>query len=57
MWDVAILEALAYPELTEEMEVVTPHDNLNRTIKVYTKIDVPAMKANFENALHTFLKN
>lgn len=57
MWDVAILEALAYPELVEEKEVITPHDNLNRPIKVYTKIDVPAMKANFENALDVFLKN
>lgn len=57
MWDVAILEALAYPELVEEKEVNTPHDNLNRTIKVYTKIDVPAMKNNFEQALATFLKS
>ena len=56
MWDIAILEALAYPELAEEIEVITPHDNLNRNIKVYSKIDVPAMKANFENALNAFLK-
>ena len=56
MWDVAILEALAYPELATEKEVITPHDNLNRTIKVYTKIEVPAMKANFERALDGFLK-
>lgn len=56
MWDVAILEALAYPALVEEKEVMTPHDNLARTIKVYTKIDVPAMKANFWNAFTTFLK-
>ncbi len=56
MWDVAILEALAYPELAEEKEVMTPHDNLARKIKVYSKIDVPAMKANFEDALGRFLK-
>ena len=56
MWDVAILEALAYPELAEEKEVTTPHDNLDRKIKVYTKIDVPAMKANFEKKLDAFLK-
>ena len=56
MWDVAILEALAYPELVEEKEVTTPHDNLDRIIKVYTKIDVPAMKANFAQALGGFLK-
>ena len=50
MWDVAILEALAYPELAEEKEVMTPHDNLARTIKVFTKIDVAGMKANFYKA-------
>ena len=55
MWDVAILEALAYPELVEAQEVMTPHDNLARNIKVYTKIDVPAMKANFRTSLDTFL--
>jgi len=55
MWDVAILEALAYPELATQKEVITPHDNLNRTIKVYTKIEVSAMKANFEKALDRFL--
>ena len=57
MWDVAILEALAYPELVEEKEVTTPHDNLERNIKVYTKIDVAAMKAHFWTSLETFLKN
>ena len=56
MWDVAILEALAYPELVEEKMVTTPHDNLDRKIKVYTKIDVPAMKANFWTSLDAFLK-
>ena len=55
MWDVAILQALAYPELCEEKEIMTPHDNLARNIKVYTKIDVPAMKANFGTALGNFL--
>jgi len=56
MWDLAILEALAYPELVEEKEVMTPHDNLARNIKVYTKIDAPAMKANFTTSLDAFLK-
>ncbi len=56
MWDVAILQALAYPEWAEEKEVTTPHDNLDRAIKVFTTINVPAMKTNFEQTLDTFLK-
>lgn len=55
MWDVAILMALAYPEWAEQKEVITPHDNLKRSIKVYSKINVPKMKANFENTLDAFL--
>lgn len=55
MWDVAILEALAYPELTTQKEVQTPHDNLDRMIRVYTSIDVAATKANFHKALDKFL--
>lgn len=56
MWDVAIIEALAFPELVTEKEVMTPHDNLARKIKIYTSVDVPAMKTNFWNSLDAFLK-
>ena len=56
MWDVAILQALAYPEWAEEKEVMSPHDNLARKIKVYTKIDIAAMKTNFGATLERFLK-
>ena len=56
MWDVAILEALAHPELAELKMVMTPHDNLARQIGVYTAIDVAAMKANFSTSLNAFLK-
>ena len=55
MWDVAILEALAHPDLAKEKEVTTPHDNLKRMIKVYTEIDVDGMKAKFGEALDGFL--
>ena len=56
MWDVAILAALAYPEWTEEKEVMTPHDNLARSIKVFSSIDVSSMKLCFERTLSGFLK-
>ena len=56
MWDVAILEALAYPDLVTTKMVQTPHDNLDRKIKVYTSIDVEATKKNFHKALEGFLR-
>jgi len=56
MWDVAILQALAYPELAQQQSVMTPHDNLAREIKVYTKIDVPAFKRIFGEAFEGYFK-
>ena len=56
MWDVAIIEAIAFPELCQQKMVMTPHDNLARQIGVYTAIDVGGMKLNFSNALSKFLK-
>ena len=47
MWDVAIIEALANPELAKEQELTTPHDNLQRNIHVYTWIDADAMKKKY----------
>lgn len=47
MWDVALIEALANPALTTQKIFITPHDNLERQISVFTDIDVPGMKEAF----------
>ena len=52
MWDVAIIEALAHPNLAIKKKVITPHDNLQRTINVYTSVDVPAMTQNYWKAIN-----
>ena len=51
MWDVAIIEALIHPELTERKLFTTPPENKQRDIGVFTKIDVPQMELNFWNSL------
>jgi len=51
MWDVAIIETIAYPELSTVKQFTTPPENTQRSIGIHTQIDVPAMKANFWNAL------
>ncbi len=56
MWDVAIIEALANPELTKKIAVKAPHDNLLRDINAYTSIDVVEMKRNYWASLDSFLK-
>ena len=55
MWDVAIIEALANPELAKKEVVKTPHDNLLRDINAYTSIDVEAMKKKYWESLDTYL--
>ncbi|MDH3648605.1 MAG: nucleoside hydrolase [Saprospiraceae bacterium] len=51
MWDVALIMALAYPELASEGTFSTPDDNLKRDIKAYTWIDPEAMSKMFWNLL------
>lgn len=52
MWDIAIIEALANPQLAKKKEVITPHDNLKRKISIYTTIDAQGMTSDFFNAFH-----
>ena len=47
MWDVALIEALAKPNLCQKKKVITPHDNFKRDIVIYSKIDEEAMEADF----------
>ncbi len=47
MWDVAIIMALAYPEMATIARVQSPHDNRDRLIDVYTGIDVEVMKRRY----------
>ncbi len=47
MWDVALIEALARPDLVTKLGYPTPPENALREIGIYTDIDVPAMKADF----------
>ena len=47
MWDVAIIEALANPELSDKKLMLTPEENVQRTIGIHTKIDAQKMTATF----------
>ena len=50
MWDVALIEALAKPHLTQKKKVITPHDNFKREIEIYTAIDENALQEDFWNS-------
>ncbi len=47
MWDVAIIEALARPELSKTETFSTPQENTQRLINIHTAIDVEIMKTDF----------
>lgn len=50
MWDVAIIEALARPELARKSSFTTPPENALRKIDVFTHIDTVAMRDDFWRA-------
>lgn len=47
MWDVALIEAIAKPELATAATVNAPPENLNRPISVWVEIDAAGMRDNF----------
>lgn len=49
MWDLALIIALARPELAQEALVLTPPENKQRKISVYTRVDHQAMLADWWN--------
>jgi len=51
MWDVAIIEALARPELSKTKTFLTPKENTQRLINIHTEIDVENMKTDFWQSL------
>lgn len=47
MWDVALIEALIDPELAKAEDALTPPENTQRRVKVYTYINSELMVAEF----------
>jgi len=43
-WDLASVSALAKPQLAEQSEFLTPPENLQRKVNVFTRIDTERMK-------------
>lgn len=47
MWDVALIEAIIHPEFAEVEKVLTPPENTQRKINMYTDIDASKMRDDF----------
>jgi len=51
MWDLALVEALARPDLAREAQFRTPPENVQRDVFVYTDIDEKAMQRDWWNVV------
>lgn len=47
MWDVAIVQAVAHPEMATKRKFLAPPENMKRYIDIYTDIDVSVMQVDF----------
>lgn len=47
MWDVALVEAIIHPEFATMEKVLTPPENVQRKINMYTSINVDKMRDDF----------
>lgn len=56
MWDVALIESVIHPELATVKKVLTPPENTQREINIYTGIDVNAMKKDFWQSYEKLMK-
>lgn len=51
MWGVAIIQAIAHPEMAKKRKFGSPQENIKRYIDIYTNIDVPQMTDDFLESL------
>ena len=51
MWDIALIEAIARPELAKAAAVHAPPENLQRPISVWVEIDAAGMREDFLRTL------
>lgn len=57
MRDVSLIEALIDPELVKEVPALSPPENKQRSINVYTYLNKELMVADFESAVMKYIRN
>ncbi len=55
MWDIALILALAYPDMATQKRAQSPHDNRMRLIDVYTEIDAARMETQYWKLMDAFI--
>lgn len=57
IWDLALIQAIIFPELAEEVKVKTSNEKGNRHIWMYKSIDAEQMRKEFYNTTLNYVKN
>ncbi len=56
MWDLALIEAILHPEFATLEKGLTPPENMQREINIYTGIDAEAMRKDFWQTYEKLMK-
>lgn len=56
MCDVALIEAIINPDLVKTEQVLTPPENLQRTVNVYTALNKEMMLADYWSAVNKYIR-
>jgi inosine-uridine nucleoside N-ribohydrolase len=54
MGSLALIEAILHPEMSSKKQVITPPENVQRKVHVYTRIDAARMKKDLRNAIDDY---
>jgi purine nucleosidase len=54
MWDLALIEAIASPSLAKQKNFITPKENIQRQVKIYTFIDDSKMEKKFWKSISNY---
>jgi hypothetical protein len=56
MGSLALIEAILHPEMSSQKQVITPPENVQRKVHVYTRIDAERMKKDLRKTLEDYPK-
>ena len=56
MGSLALIEAILHPEMSSQKQVITPPENVQRKVHVYTRIDAARMNKDLRNALDDYFQ-
>jgi len=56
MGSLALMQAILHPEMSSQKHVITPPENVQRKVHVYTRIDAARMKKDLWDAIEDYGK-